>query len=160
MEGKFVQGNLFPEIGCVSKQPKRTSKMKNQYRKFQEEIKEQRQQIEQLKKENAALKFKAEAFDELLTSQSLFPLGVIAKNYGRTAVWLNKYLEGKGVQYHRGDIWMLYSKYDRCGYTRVCWFNYSTDTKGRPLSRPHTYWTSKGMMFIRELLIKDGLFED
>ena len=73
---------------------------------------------------------------------------------------MNKYLERKGVQYKRGNIWALYSKYDKCGYTGVGWYTYNKDSKGRDLVRAHTYWTTKGMAFIRELLIVDGFWSD
>ena len=150
-----------------SVQPQPKTKKKTELQALREqnlaltaEVTEKQQKIELLEKENASLKHKAEAFDDLMASQSLFPIGVIAKNYGRTAIWLNQYLQQKKVQYNRGDLWMLYAKYDSCGYTRVCWYNYAEDSKGRALSRPHTYWTGKGMAFIRDLLIADGLWNE
>lgn len=161
---KIYEGNLFPEFPeATTKSGNKKStvaKLKEENQKLKEQSKAQKAEIERLKKENSVLLPKAEAFDDLMASHSLFPLGVIAKNFGRTAIWLNQYLADKHVQYKRGDVWMLYSKYDQCGYTRVCWYNYSEDTKGRVLSRAHTYWTGKGMAFIRSLLIADGLLTE
>ena len=161
-----VQGDLFPELGTAEAQPKtkKSAKKQSEVNALMEELKKLKEanlaKIAELEKENEALKKKAEAFDDLMQSHSLFPIGVIAKNYGYSAIWLNQYLYRKQVQYEDGEVWKLYAKYQSCGYTRYCWYNYSEDTKGRPLSRAHMYWTAKGMAFIRELLIKDGLIKD
>ena len=163
------QGNLFPELGTAEAQPKvkRTKKqseqelLKEENRKLQEENKANLQKLAEMQKEIEALKKKAEAFDDLMQSHSLFPTGVIAKNYGKSAIWLNQYLHQKEVQFEDpAGVWKLYAKYQDKGYTRYCWYNYSEDSKGRPLSRAHMYWTAKGMAFIRELLIKDGHIKD
>jgi len=162
-----VQGELFPELGTAEAQPKTKKSAKKQVdvNALMEELKKLKeanlQKIADLQKENEALKKKAEAFDDLMQSNSLFPTGVIAKNYGKSAIWLNQYLHQKGVQFEDpAGVWKLYAKYQDKGYSRYCWYNYSEDTKGRPLSRAHMYWTPKGMAFIRELLLKDGLIKD
>ena len=113
-----------------------------------------------MQKENKKLKPKAEAFDDLTASHSLFTTSVIAKSFGRSAIWLNNYLHKKNVQYKKGDVWLLYAQYDKCDYTRICWYNYNTDSKGNPLSKATSYWTGKGLLFIRELLKQDGLLRD
>ena len=158
-----AQGSLFPEFDVdetvrrVSKKESQVDILRQQNQQYREKVEQMELELAQLREEKSVLQKKAEAFDELIASRSLFPIGVIAKSVGRSAIWLNKYLQQKKVQYFRSDVWMLYSKYDHCGYTRVCWYNYSEDSQGRTLSRPHTYWTSKGFMFIRSLLEKDGL---
>lgn len=162
------QGNLFPELGTAEAQPKvkRTKKqseltlLREQNRKLQEENKVNLQKLADMQKEIESLRKKAEAFDDLMQSNSLFPIGVIAKNYGMSAKGLNQYLHQNGVQFQDGEVWKLYAKYQDKGYTRYCWFNYGEDLKGRPLSRPHMYWTPKGMAFVRELLIADGRIKD
>ncbi len=167
-----VQGSLFPELepqeahsAKPSKKNQKIEALKEENQKLEETIKAQKAEIEALKKEKASLQSKAEAFDDLMNSQSLFPIGIIAKNFGKSAIWLNKYLEGKKIQFKKpqgngDDVWVLYAHYASRGYTRICWYDYSEDTKGRPLSKAHTYWTPKGMAFIRELLLKDGLIKD
>lgn len=162
-----VQGELFPELGTVEAQPqtKKSAKKQVDVNALMEELKKLKEanlaKIAELTKENEALRKKAEAFDDLMQSHSLFPTGVIAKNYGKSAIWLNQYLHQKGVQFEDpAGVWKLYAKYQDKGYSRYCFYNYGEDTKGRPLSRPHMYWTAKGMAFIRELLIKDGLIKD
>ena len=155
----YVQGELFPDLGSAKSEKKQSQLelLRRQNDQYCEKIAQLQQEMEQLQKERSRLKSKADAFDALIESHSLFPISVIAKSLGRSAIWLNKYLQQKKVQYFRSDMWMLYAKYERCGYTGVCWYNYAEDSQGVPLSRPHTYWTSKGMMFIRSLLEKDGL---
>lgn len=164
-----IQGELFPELGTAEAQPKEKktkrqselSLLKEQNCKLQEENQANLQKLADLQKENEALKKKAEAFDDLMQSASLFQTGVIAKNYGKSAIWLNQYLHQKGVQFEDpAGVWKLYAKYQDKGYSRYCFYNYGEDTKGRPLSRPHMYWTAKGMNFIRELLIADGIIKD
>ena len=161
------QGTLFPELDVtqtsaeVKPQAKKKRKSAKEHQEeilnLKKQLSEKQVEIDGLQKQCNELKSKAEAFDDLIQSNSLFPIGVIAKNFGRSAIWLNKYLQEKKVQYNRGDVWLLYAKYQSCGYTRVCWYNYSEDSYGRPLTKPHTYWTGKGLAFIRDLLKADGL---
>ena len=164
-----VQGSLFPELEPQEAHPAKPSKksskqiqeeLKEKIKKLEETIAVQNSELQDLKKENATLKVKAEAFDDLITCKTLFPLTTIAKAFGRTAIWMNEYLAKKGIQFKNGEIWTLYSKYDKCGYTGVGWYEYGKDIKGRALVRAHTYWTVKGMAFIREKLIEDGYWQD
>lgn len=171
-EKNFVQGTLFPEFETQETSPRKgkVSKKQSEQQLLQEkqnEIEElktelvaKQQEIEQLQKANQKLTVKAEAFDELIESRSLFTTSVIAKSLGYSAVWLNEFLKRKKVQYFNGEVWLLYAKYEKCGYTRICWYNYSTDSNGNSLSRAHSYWTAKGMLFIKELLKADGLIKD
>lgn len=169
----FVQGSLFPELDGVvgATHPKKTKSSSRKKKSSVAELNgvilslqkandEQQIEIERLKKECAALKSKAEAFDDLVQSNSLFTVNIIAKSFGRSAIWLNKYLHEKKVQYQQGEVWVLYAKYASKGYTRICWYNYSEDSQGRPLQKAHTYWTGKGLVFIRELLKADGLLKN
>ena len=153
-----VQGVLFPEYATetVKEKAKRT----NGLTLLKEEKLELEERIKKLEEENAKLKVKADAFDELISSSSLFTTTVIAKSFGWSAVRLNQYLKDKKVQYQQGDVWVLYAKYKNAGYTRICWYEYAIGAKGNPLSRAHTYWTSKGLLFIRQLLKNDGLLNE
>ncbi|MEE6207469.1 MAG: phage antirepressor KilAC domain-containing protein [Alphaproteobacteria bacterium] len=178
---KCVQGSLFPELdvvqtssSAIGKKKSAADKLREKISLLQEEIQTKQQEIEQLKttvqskdqtiaelqNTNQKLKVKAEAFDSLVASHSLFTTSVIAKSFGRSAIWLNDYLHKKKVQYKKGDVWLLYAQYDKCDYTRICWYNYNTDSKGNPLSKATSYWTGKGLLFIRDLLKKDGLLRD
>lgn len=155
MEEKTIQGSLFPEYaGTVGKEktPRQSAVnvLKEEKAKLEEKIKN-------LEKENAKLKVKADAFDELISSCSLFTTTVVAKSFGWSAIRLNQYLKEKQVQYLQGEVWVLYAKYQNKGYTKICWYDYATNGLGKPLSKAHTYWTAKGVLFIRQLLKEDGL---
>ena len=99
---------------------------------------------------------KASYYDVVLNASGLISTSTIAKDYGKTAVWLNKFLHEKGVQFKQGDIWLLYQKYAQEGYTST-----KTHTLNRPdglqHTKVHTYWTQKGRLFIYELLKCDGI---
>ena len=161
---KPIQLSLFPEMESDEAKLQRLElkheELAQQNRNLQEENAALQKQIAELEKNNASLLKKAKAFDEFMQSRSLFPISIIAKNFGLSAKALNKYLHEKGVQYCRGKVWFLYDTYQDRGYTGYGWYSYSEDLKGRPKSRAHMYWTAKGLNFIRDLLIADGLFED
>ena len=118
------------------------------------------QTVETQKAEIERLRPKAKAYDELMQSGSLFPTNVVAKSFGMSAVALNMYLHKKKVQYKQGKVWVLYKKYANCGYTSIMWYAYAKDEKGRDLTKAHSYWTMKGIEFIRGLLKADGLLND
>lgn len=99
---------------------------------------------------------KASYYDVVLQTTNALSVSQIAKDYGKSAKWLNKYLHSKGIQYKQGDIWLLYQKYAEQGYTKSKTSIY-TDSKGTQLSKLHTYWTQKGRLFIYDLLKQDGI---
>lgn len=112
-------------------------------------VKVQSQQI-------AELKPKASYYDIVLNCKDLVSISVIAKDFGKTAVWLNQYLHDKGVQYKQGKIWLLYQKYAEQGYTgtKTVPVPYADGTVH---SKVHTYWTQKGRLFIYDMLKADGI---
>ena len=129
-----------------------------------------KKQIDSLKMENnmltttvavqeqqiSELKPKASYYDVVLNCPGLLSVSVIAKDYGKSAKWLNAYLHKKGIQYKQGKTWLLYQKYAECGYT-------CTKTSTVPASdgtqhtKVHTYWTQKGRLFIYDTLKSDGI---
>lgn len=113
-------------------------------------VKVQEQQI-------AELKPKASYYDIVLNCKDLVSTSVIAKDFGKSAVWLNGYLHSKGVQYKQGKIWLLYQDYASQGYTgtKTCTL---TGTDGLIHTKVHTYWTQKGRLFIYDLLKHDGIY--
>ena len=152
-----LQGTLFPELEPIrqpQKEEKKKTKRQTKPGYSPEYVAELEKKIRELEAENESLKDKAEAFDELISSKSLFTTTVVAKSLGKSAIWLNQYLSKKKVQFLQGRVWVLYSKYQSMGYTQICWYEYSKDTGAQ---RAHTYWTAKGIQFIRDLLKKDGL---
>jgi len=129
-----------------------------------------KKQIDSLKMENnmltttvavqeqqiSELKPKASYYDVVLNCPGLLAVSVIAKDYGKSAKWLNAYLHKKGIQYKQGKTWLLYQKYAECGYTCT-----KTSTvlasDGTQHTKVHTYWTQKGRLFIYDTLKSDGI---
>lgn len=109
----------------------------------------QEQQIQELQP-------KASYYDLVLNCKDLMATSIIAKDYGKSANWLNSYLHDKGIQYKQGDIWLLYKGYSENGYTSTKTHNV-TGSDGLQHNKVHTYWTQKGRLFIYDLLKSDGI---
>ncbi|MCB2830644.1 phage antirepressor [Streptococcus dysgalactiae] len=106
----------------------------------QEEVAQKNQIISEMKP-------KATYYDLILQSDSLVAITVIAKDYGKSARWLNTLLHELKVQYRQGNTWLLYQQYADRGYTQS-----KTHTIDAERSKMHTYWTQKGRLFIYDLL--------
>lgn len=104
----------------------------------------------------AELKPKANYHDIVLQCKDLLPIKVIAKDYGKSAQWLNSFLNKKKVQYKQGRTWLLYQKYAENGYTSTNTHTYETKD-GVTHTQVHTYWTQKGRLFIYDLLKSEGI---
>lgn len=102
------------------------------------------------------LKPKADYTDNILQNPGLVNINQIAKDYGMSAVTLNKLLSERKVQYKQGKQWLLYKKYQDKGYTSSETINI-TRSDGSPDVVMRTKWTQKGRLFIYELLKKDGI---
>lgn len=124
---------------------KRVIALQNEKNQLQLETSVQKQQI-------AELQPKASYYDWVLQTKGLLAISVIAKQYGKSAQWLNKLLHELGIQYKQGKVWLLYQKYAEQGYTKT---NFAPDDAER--LHPHTYWTQKGMLFIYETLKKENI---
>ncbi|WP_304626087.1 phage antirepressor KilAC domain-containing protein [uncultured Parasutterella sp.] len=109
----------------------------------------QSQQIQELQP-------KASYYDVVLNCKDLLSISKIAKDFGKSARWLNGFLHDAGVQYRQGDIWLLYAKYQDQGYTSTKTQTFG-GSDGEAHSRVHTYWTQKGRLFIYDLLKKEGV---
>lgn len=99
---------------------------------------------------------KASYYDVVLQTADALSVTQIAKDYGKSAKWLNETLHEHGVQYKQGEIWLLYQKYAEAGYTRSKTHTYSGND-GKQHSKLHTYWTQKGRLFIYQLLKENGI---
>lgn len=97
------------------------------------------------------MKPKATYYDVILSSSNAIPMRTLAKDYGKSAQWMNAKLHELGVQYKQGDTWLLYQKYAALGYTntKTHSFSHQDGTQG---AKVHTYWTQKGRLFIYDLL--------
>jgi prophage antirepressor-like protein len=98
---------------------------------------------------------KASYCDVVLNCKDALTITAIAKDYGKSGLWMNEYLHSLGVQFKQSNIWMLYQKYAGRGYTRTRTHSYSGND-GTDHSKVHTYWTQKGRLFIYELLKSNG----
>lgn len=85
--------------------------------------------------------------DNVLSSENVVITTVIAKQYGMSARKFNKLLNELGIQYKVGKVWVLYSKYENKGYTKVIT---QLDNNNEP--RELTKWTQKGRKFLYEKL--------
>lgn len=90
---------------------------------------------------------KATYYDLVLASKGTVTISVIAKDYGMSAVHLNKLLHELKIQYKQGGIWLLYSKHQSYGYTHT-----KTFVDGSGTSRVSTRWTQQGRLFLYEQL--------
>ncbi|MNO86572.1 Phage antirepressor protein KilAC domain protein [compost metagenome] len=102
--------------------------------------------------QNNELQPKATYYDMVLQNKSLLSVSKIAKDYGMSAVTLNRKLNELGVQYKQGDIWLLYAKYQDKGYTQT-----STHVIDADKSKVSTKWTQIGRLFIYDLLKANGI---
>ena len=123
--------------------------LKHQNMELTDTIAIQNQQILEMKP-------KVSYYDVVLNCKDLISTSAIAKDYGKSAIWMNRYLHEKGVQFKQGDIWLLYQKYAQKGYTSTKTHSYP-GTDGETHTKVHTYWTQKGRLFIYELMKSDGM---
>lgn len=155
----WVTDEVLPSIrktGSYSHTPKT-------YLEALEQLVEKVKQNEILQLENKAkdqqiaeLKPKATYYDFILQCKDAVSISKISKDYGMSAIAMNRLLNELGVQYKQGDMWLLYYKYQDKGYTQSKTHNYDKGdgTQGVAMS---TYWTQKGRLFIYDLLKNSGV---
>lgn len=102
------------------------------------------------------LKPLADYTDMILKNKGLVTTNQIAKDYGMSARALNKKLHELGVQYKQSEQWLLYEKYQACGYTHSKTVEI-THKDGSPDVKMHTKWTQKGRLFIYNLLKEQNI---
>lgn len=95
-------------------------------------------------------------YDLVLNSKDLVSVNTIAKDYGKSAIWLNKWLHDQKIQYRQGKVWVLYQRYAKKGYAKSRTRAFS-GTDGVNHARVHTYWTQAGRLFIYNLLKENGI---
>lgn len=113
------------------------------------EEKEQRLIAEQRVME---LQPKATYYDLILQNKTLLSVSQIAKDYGKSAQWLNSKLHDLGIQFKQGGTWLLYQKHADKGYTQS-----TTHIIDEEKSKLLTKWTQKGRLAIYELLKDEGI---
>ncbi|MGG6831931.1 UNVERIFIED_CONTAM: phage antirepressor KilAC domain-containing protein [Streptococcus canis] len=100
---------------------------------------------------------KVSYYDVVLNCKELLSITQIAKDYGKSAKWLNRFLHEKGIQFKQSDMWILYQKYAKQGYTSSKTHTFA-GSDGNTHSRTHTYWTQKGRLFIYDLMKQNGIY--
>lgn len=98
---------------------------------------------------------KASYYDLVLQNKTLVTITQIAKDYGMSGQELNRKLHDLGVIYRQGNVWLLYSKYQRTGWTQSETFM-APKADGTKKAVMHTKWTQKGRLGLYELLKQNG----
>lgn len=136
-----------PDIAIAALQ--KLKEEREERKKLESTVAVQIQQISELQP-------KASYYDLVLNCKDLIAISKIAKDYGKSAIWMNEKLAELKVQYRQGDVWLLYQKYAEKGYTST-----KTHTHlghdGLPHAKVLTMWTQKGRLFIYELLKANGI---
>lgn len=124
-----------------------------------EKLLESEKEKEKLKLENIQQKQqlieyepKVTYYDLILKSPNSITITLIAKDYGKSGQWMNKFLKEQGIQYKQSGTWLLYQKYAQMGYTKS--ETYIDEETG--FSKLNTKWTQKGRLFIYDLLKSNG----
>ncbi|WP_125570488.1 phage regulatory protein/antirepressor Ant [Lacticaseibacillus songhuajiangensis] len=99
---------------------------------------------------------KASYYDKVLANPSLVTISVIAKDYGLSARAMNAKLHSLKVQYKQGSTWLLYSKYQKTGWTHSD-TTMVTRKDGTEKAVLNTKWTQKGRLGLYELLKDHGV---
>ena len=128
-------------------------KKEKQARKFAEERNEtQKNIIEGQEKAIHVLEVRQSFVDYIMSTPSCVCITQIAKEYGLSAVKLNKFLHEKKIQYCVNGQWLLYADYQSKGYMKSVHVRLDNNT-----SREHSQWTQKGRLFLYEFLKKYGI---
>lgn len=99
---------------------------------------------------------KASYYDLVLKNQSLVTITQIAKDYGMSGREMNAKLHDLKVQYKQGSTWLLYSKYQKTGWTHSDTIVLDR-TDGTKKAVMQTKWTQKGRLGLYELLKSNGV---
>lgn len=99
---------------------------------------------------------KASYYDLVLKNESLVTITQIAKDYGMSGREMNAKLHDLKVQYKQGSTWLLYSKYQKTGWTHSDTIVVDR-TDGTKKAVMQTKWTQKGRLGLYDLLKNNGV---
>ena len=100
---------------------------------------------EAINKENEP---KVQYYNEVLTSETGYPITIIAKDLGISAQRLNDILHQYKVIYKVHGTWVLYAKYVNRGFTKTYTFKHPDKTGEGIISEVVTTWTEVGREWI------------
>lgn len=159
---KWVTKEVLPSIrktGSYSVQNKLPQNFAEALRAYADEVEKNEQLKIELKTKDiiiAEYEPKVSYYDEILSSKDTITITQIAKDYGMSAISMNRLLHDLGIQFKQSGQWMLYQKYAEMGYTKsktvpIVYRN------GEHGNRINTQWTQKGRLFLYELLKKENV---
>ena len=158
----WVIKEVLPSIrktGSYSVQNKLPQNFAEALRAYADEVEKNEQLKVELKTKDiiiAEYEPKVSYYDEILSSKDTITITQIAKDYGMSAISMNRLLHDLGIQFKQSGQWMLYQKYAEMGYTKskTVPIVYSNGEHGNKIN---TQWTQKGRLFLYELLKKDNV---
>lgn len=101
----------------------------------------------------AKMQPKVDYFDQQMHNPGLMTTTVIAKRFGKSAIWLNRWLSSHGLIYRQGNNWVVRQKFAAEGYADYENWSDADNSHVVPLLK----WTQKGQKFIYDCLIKEGV---
>lgn len=119
-------------------------------------LKQRIEQMSRLKNIDPDTNYKAKFYDEFIVSDSAFATTTIAEQFGKSAIWLHKFLADHGVIYKAGKHWHMTAEYVKCGYVTQRFFIADANDTVKH-AKTTLYWTAKGYEFICKLLRKNGV---
>lgn len=120
------------------------------------QLKQERQKRLMAEQQVNELKPSADYCDLILKNKSLVTITQIAKDYGMSGKAMNALLNELKVQYKQGQTWLLYSKYQKTGWTQ----SNTVVVKGKDGNEKvvlNTKWTQKGRLGLYELLKRQNI---
>ena len=148
--GLYIRDDVWQEI---MNNPQKFGELLIDYAKTKKEKEILQLENNQQKQIIAEYEPKATYCDLVLKSPNLVSISLIAKDYGMSAIGLNKLLHDLGIQYKQSGTWLLYQKYANFGYTKST--TYLDEKSG--FSKLNTKWSQKGRLFIYETLKANGI---
>ena len=133
----------------------KSQKLPQTYLEALKELVKVEEEREKLLKENTENRPKVEYHDKVLDSDGTLTVREIAQDFGKTANWLNKILNGLGIQFKQVSKWHLYSKYKDKELVKE--ITILDEESGKNFTRMK--WTQKGREFIHKLLKENGIIE-
>ena len=143
--GMYIRDDVWQEI---MNDPKRFGELLIDYAETKKEKERLQLENNQQKQIIAEYEPKVNYCDLVLKSPNLVSISLIAKDYGMSAIGLNKLLHNLGIQYKQSGTWLLYQQYANFGYTKST--TYLDEKTG--FSKLNTKWSQKGRLFIYETL--------